>query len=53
MRSSNMRLLARLLVAIAVTVLAALVLYFIFLQDERPKDGEVQSPDQHLSLSAV
>lgn len=53
MRSSNMRLLARLLVAIVVTVLAALLLYVIFLQDERPEDGEVQSPDQHFSFSAV
>jgi hypothetical protein len=52
MRTSNMRLLVRLLMAIVVTVLAAILLYFIFLRGERPEDGRVQRPDQHLSSSA-
>ena len=38
-----MRLMARIIMAIVVTVLAALVLYFVFLHGQRPAHGEGQS----------
>jgi hypothetical protein len=49
--STNMRLVARMIAAIVVTVLAALVLYFVFLHNQRPAHGEVQRMDHHIRYS--
>jgi hypothetical protein len=45
-----MRLLVRLLAATAVTILAAVLLYFIFLHDERPNEGDGQRPHQPVNF---
>jgi hypothetical protein len=49
--STNMRLMTRMIVALAVTVFAALVLYFVFLDGNRPAHDEVQSADHHIRYS--
>jgi hypothetical protein len=51
--STNMRLMTRMIAAIVVTVLAALMLYFVFLHGKRPADDEVQPVDHHISYSTA
>jgi hypothetical protein len=46
-----MRLMTRMIVAIAVTVLAALVLYFVFLRGKRPAHDGVQPVGHHIRYS--
>jgi hypothetical protein len=47
-----MRLMTRrMIVALAVTVLAALVLYFVFLHGKRPAQDEVQPTGHYLRYS--
>jgi hypothetical protein len=51
MRSTNLRLVARMIVAIVATLLAALALYFVFLHGKRPAHDEVQRMDQRHGAS--
>jgi hypothetical protein len=46
-----MGLMTRLIVALALTVLAALVLYFVFLHGQRPGHDEVQRTGHHITYS--
>jgi hypothetical protein len=46
-----MRLMTRMIVAFAVTVMAALVLYFVFLHGKRPAHDEVQPAGHYLRYS--
>jgi hypothetical protein len=46
-----MRLMTRMILALAVTVLAALVLYFVFLHGKRPAHDEVQPAGHYLRYS--
>lgn len=46
MGSTNRRVVLRMMMAIAVTVLAALLLYFVFLHGSSRTHGEVQRIDQ-------
>jgi hypothetical protein len=46
-----MRLKGRMAVAIVVTVLATLMLYFVFLNGNRPAHDEVQPTDRHIRYS--
>ena len=46
-----MRLMRRMTVAVVVTVLAALMLYFVFLDGNRPAHDEVQPIDHHIRYS--
>jgi hypothetical protein len=46
-----MRLMGRMTVAIVVTVLATLMLYFVFLNGNHPAHDEVQPTDHHIRYS--
>lgn len=48
-----MRLMTRMIVALAVTVLAALVLYLIFLHGKRPGRDTVQPADHYVRYSPI
>jgi hypothetical protein len=51
--STNMRLAVRIIIALVVTVLSALVLYFVFLRNDRPAHDQVQRANNHVGSSPV
>lgn len=46
-----MRLAVRMIIAVVITMFAAVVLYFVFLHGERPDRDEVQPMNNHIGSS--